>query len=41
MASSFGAVFGGLFMAGDAFANVPNAELGDVLRGVLRDVLGP
>jgi AcrR family transcriptional regulator len=41
MASAFGAVFGSLFMAGDAFANVPNAELGDVLRGVLHDVLGP
>ena len=27
MASSFGAVFGGIFMAGDAFDDVPSTEL--------------
>jgi AcrR family transcriptional regulator len=39
MASAFGAVFAGLFMAGDAFAAVPNDELGELLRNVVHDVL--
>ncbi len=39
MACSFGAVFAGLFMAGDAFAAVPDDELGGLLRNVVHDVL--
>jgi AcrR family transcriptional regulator len=39
MASAFGAVFAGLFMAGDAFAAVPDDELGELLRNVVHDVL--
>ncbi len=39
MACSFGAVFAGLFMSGDAFEAIPNAELGDLLRGAVHDVL--
>lgn len=40
MACSFGAVFAGLFMAGDAFGDVPDQEMGAALRDVLEDVLG-
>jgi len=39
MACSFGAVFGGLFMAGDAFETTSNQELGDLVRASVRDVL--
>ena len=39
MACSLGAVFGGLFMAGDAFDNVSNAELGSLVRDAVRDVV--
>jgi AcrR family transcriptional regulator len=39
MACSFGAVFAGLFMAGDAFATTSNQELGDLLRDAVHDVL--
>ena len=39
LASAFGAVFGGLFMAGDAFAAVPDDELGGLLRDIVHDVL--
>jgi hypothetical protein len=39
MACSLGAVFGGLLMAGDAFDNVPSAELGSLIRDAVRDIL--
>ena len=39
MACSFGAVFAGLFMAGDAFEGTSNQELGDLLRDVVHDIL--
>lgn len=39
MACSLGAVFGGLFMAGDAFENVSSAELGSLVRDAVRDVV--
>jgi len=39
MACSLGAVFGGLLMAGDAFNNVSNAELGSLVRGAVDDLL--
>jgi len=39
MACSLGAVFGGLFMAGDAFGNVPGAELGCLVQDALRDLV--
>ena len=39
MACSLGAVFGGLLMAGDAFDNVSNAELGSLVQDVVRDVV--
>ncbi len=39
MACSFGAVFAGLFLAGDAFATTSNQELGDLLRDAVHDVL--
>ena len=39
MACSLGAVFGGLLMAGDAFGNVSNAELGSQVRDAVRDLL--
>jgi hypothetical protein len=39
MACSLGAVFGGLLMAGHAFDNVPNAELGSQIRDALRDLV--
>jgi AcrR family transcriptional regulator len=42
MACSLGAVFGGLFMAGDAFGNVPGAELSSLVQDAVRDlVTGP
>jgi AcrR family transcriptional regulator len=39
MACSLGAVFGGLFMAGDAFENVSGVELGSLVRDVVRDIV--
>jgi AcrR family transcriptional regulator len=39
MACSLGAVFGGLFMAGDAFNDVSSAELGSLIRDAVRDVV--
>jgi AcrR family transcriptional regulator len=39
MACALGAVFGGLLMAGDAFDNVPSAELGSLVRDAVRDLL--
>ena len=39
MACSLGAVFGGLFIAGDAFDNVSSAELGSLVRDAVRDVV--
>jgi len=39
MACSLGVVFGGLFMAGDAFDNVSSAELGSLVRDAVRDVV--
>jgi len=39
MACSFGAVFAGLFMSGDAFEGTSNQELGDLLREAVQDVL--
>jgi AcrR family transcriptional regulator len=40
MACSFGAVFAGLFLAGEAFTAVPDDELSRSLRQVVHDVLG-
>jgi AcrR family transcriptional regulator len=39
MACSLGAVFGGLFMAGDAFDNASSAELGSLVREAVRDLV--
>jgi AcrR family transcriptional regulator len=39
MAASFGAVFAGLFMTGDAFAEIPNQKIGALLRDAVRDLL--
>jgi AcrR family transcriptional regulator len=39
MAASFGAVMAGIFIAGDAFDDVPTADLGAMLRGAVRDLL--
>jgi AcrR family transcriptional regulator len=39
MAASFGAVFSALFMAGDAFRDVPNQDMSDLLHDVVNDVL--
>jgi AcrR family transcriptional regulator len=39
MAASFGAVLGGIFMSGDAFAGVPSSELSDILRDAIADLL--
>ena len=39
MACSLGAVFGGLLMAGHAFDNVPDAELGSQIRDAIRDLV--
>lgn len=40
MAASFGVVFSSLFLSGEAFSTATNEELGQLLRSVLRDVLG-
>lgn len=39
MACSLGAVFGGLFMAGDAFDDVSTAELSSLVRDAVRDLM--
>jgi AcrR family transcriptional regulator len=39
MACSLGTAFGALFMAGDAFDDVPGAELGALVREAVRDVV--
>jgi len=39
MAASFGAVMGGILMAGDAFGEVPSSELSEILRGAVDDLL--
>ncbi len=39
MACSFGAVFAGLFMAGDAFEGTTDQEMGGLLRNVITDIL--
>jgi AcrR family transcriptional regulator len=39
MACSLGVVFGGVFMAGDAFENVSNAEFSSLVRDAVRDVV--
>jgi AcrR family transcriptional regulator len=40
MAASFGVLFSGLFLSGEAFASTTNEELGGLLRRILHDVLG-
>jgi AcrR family transcriptional regulator len=40
MAASFGVLFSSLFLTGEAFSSASNEELGQLLRSVLRDVLG-
>jgi AcrR family transcriptional regulator len=40
MAASFGAVMAGIFIAGDAFEDIPYDELSASLRDVVRDLLG-
>jgi AcrR family transcriptional regulator len=39
MACSLGAVFGGLFMAGDAFDSISSAELASLIRDAVRDLV--
>jgi AcrR family transcriptional regulator len=39
MACSLGAVFGGIFMAGNAFDDVSSAELGSLVRDAVRDIV--
>ena len=39
MAASFGVVFSSLFLSGDAFSSTTDAQLAEMLRGVIRDVL--
>ncbi|HEX4218228.1 MAG TPA: helix-turn-helix domain-containing protein [Acidimicrobiales bacterium] len=40
LSASFGAIMAAVFMAGDAFETTPSEELGEILRGVVRDLLG-
>ena len=40
MSASFGVLFSGLFLAGDAFSSMSDEELGNLLRRILHDVLG-
>jgi AcrR family transcriptional regulator len=39
MAASFGVIFGGLFLSGDAFSSSSSQELADMLRDAIRDVV--
>jgi AcrR family transcriptional regulator len=41
MASSVGAVFSVIFMAGDSFEGTTNQELGELLRQTVHDILAP
>jgi hypothetical protein len=41
VASAFGAVIVGLAMSGEAFAGVPDLELGDTLREITHGILVP
>ncbi len=41
MACAFGAVMGGLVLAGDVFGDLPSDELGDALRAAVGDLLRP
>lgn len=41
MACSFGAVFGGLFMFGDALTGDRDDQIGDLVRSILRELLRP
>jgi AcrR family transcriptional regulator len=40
MAAAFGAATLGIFVAGDAFDEVTTEELGNILKGVVRDIMG-
>jgi replication fork clamp-binding protein CrfC len=40
MAASFGVLFSGLALSGEAFSSATNEELGSLLRRILHDVLG-
>jgi AcrR family transcriptional regulator len=40
MSASFGVLFSGLVLAGDAFSSMTDEELGGLLRQILHDVLG-
>jgi AcrR family transcriptional regulator len=40
MAASFGVLFSGLLLSGEAFSSSTNEELGTLLRRILHDVLG-
>jgi AcrR family transcriptional regulator len=39
MAASIGVIFSSLFLAGDAFESTTNEELGEMLRGIIHDIL--
>jgi AcrR family transcriptional regulator len=39
LSASFGAVMAAVFIAGDAFDNIPTDELSEILRGAVRDLL--
>jgi AcrR family transcriptional regulator len=39
MAASFGVIFSSLFLAGDAFESTTNEELGEMLSGIIHDIL--
>jgi hypothetical protein len=39
MACSLGTALGGMVMAGNAFADVSDAEFGSIVRDAVRDVL--
>jgi AcrR family transcriptional regulator len=40
MACAFGAVIGGLLLSGDAFTAVPSADLGEMVRTAVGDLIG-
>ncbi len=40
MSASFGVLFSGLFLSGEAFSSTTDEELGNLLRRILHDVLG-
>ncbi|HEY1989562.1 MAG TPA: helix-turn-helix domain-containing protein [Acidimicrobiales bacterium] len=41
MACSFGAIFAGLFMSGDAFNDTSDQKMGDLLHDAVHDLLAP